>query len=75
MTVAIAVAALAVSVSTVLANRWHDRRDLMLRVHERLVTAEQQRGRRLLYAMRDADMRVEDLGDEDYVRSTMCCQL
>ena len=35
----LAIAALAVSVSTFLANGWRDRRDLLLRVHERLVTA------------------------------------
>ena len=64
MTVAIAIAALAVSVSTFLTNRWRDRRDLLLRVHERLTTADQQRGRRLIYSKIARGIRPDDL-DED----------
>jgi len=66
MTVAISVAALAVSLSALLATRWRDRRDLLLRMHERLITTDQQRGRRLVYKMSESGMRVEDLTDEQY---------
>lgn len=70
MTVALSAAALAVSLSSFLVNflaaRRRDRRDLLLRMHERLTTADQQRGRRLLYVMSESGKRVEDLSDQDY---------
>jgi hypothetical protein len=56
--------ALAVSISTFLTNRWRDRRDLLLRVHERLTMADQQRGRRLIYGKIAKGIPLEDL-DED----------
>jgi hypothetical protein len=70
MTIALSAAALAVSLSsflaTFLAARRRDRRDLLLRMHERLTTADQQRGRRLLYVMSESGRLVEDLSDDDY---------
>ena len=66
MSIAISIAALAVSLSAFLSTRWRDRRDLMLRVHERLVTRDQQRGRRLVFEMSEKKTQVEDLGADDY---------
>lgn len=70
MTIAISLAALAVSLSsfltTFLATRRRDRRDLLFKMHERLTTADQQRGRRLLYVMSESGRRVEDLSDDEY---------
>jgi len=70
MTIALSAAALAVSLSSFLANfltaRRRDKRDLLLRMHERLTTADQQRGRRLLYVMSEEGNRVNDLSDEEY---------
>jgi hypothetical protein len=66
MSLAISIVALALSLSTFLASRYRDRRDLMLRVNERLTTPDQQRGRRLVYEMASANVRVEDLSDEQY---------
>lgn len=67
MTIAISTAALIISLIALLATRWRDRRDLLLRIHEHLVTADQQRGRRLIYIMSSERVRIEDLSDEDYV--------
>jgi hypothetical protein len=66
MSIAISIAALAVSLSAFLSTRWRDRRDLMLRVHERLVTRDQQRGRRLVFEMSEKKTQVEDLSADDY---------
>jgi hypothetical protein len=60
-------AALALSPGAFLTSRWRDRRDLLLRVHDRMTAADQQRGRRLIYDMSTKHKRVEDLSDEDYV--------
>lgn len=67
MAIAISFAALVVSLSTFLASRWRDRRDLLLRVHEHLVTPDQQRVRRLIHVMSSRRMQVEDLSDDEYV--------
>ena len=65
MTVAISIAALAVSLSALLATRWRDRRDLLLRVHEQLSTTDQQRGRRLLSRI-GRGTPVDGLTDQQY---------
>ena len=67
VSLAISSAALALSLGAFLTTRWRDRRDLLLRVHERMVAADQQRGRRLIYEMSARRTRVEDLSDDDYV--------
>lgn len=61
--VAISAAALAVSLSTILATRWRNRRDLLLRIHEHLITADQQRGRRLIYEKVARGIRPEALDE------------
>lgn len=66
MAIAISIVALAVSVSTFLAGLYRDRRDLLFGVLQSLLTPDQQRGRRLIYDMADANTRVEDLGDDRY---------
>jgi len=58
MSITISIAALAVSLSAFLSSRWRDLRDLMLRVHERLVTRDQQRGRRLVFEMSEKRRRL-----------------
>ena len=67
MAIAISLAALVVSLSTFLHGRWRDRRDLFLRINEHLVSPDQQRGRRLLYAMKEKQTPVKDLSDHEYV--------
>jgi hypothetical protein len=68
--IAISAAALGLSVSSFLVNflvaHRRDKRDLLLRLHERLTTADQQHGRRLIYEMSDKGTRVEDLDPADY---------
>lgn len=66
MTIAIAVAALAVSLSTFLTSRWRDRRDLFLRIHERLASVDQQRGRLMIHRMKSRGTRVTDLSEDEY---------
>jgi hypothetical protein len=70
MTVAISAAALAVSLSSFLATfltaRRRDKRDLLLRLHDRLTTADQQRGGRLVYVMSEDGKRVQDLSGDEY---------
>lgn len=70
MTVAISLAALAISVIaiflSVATGRARDRRDLLLRLHEYLSTPVQQRGRRLVHAMSENNREVSDLTDEEY---------
>jgi len=66
MTIAIAAVALAVSVSTFAATWWRDKRDLLLQVHDRLTTADQQRGRRLVYVMRDRGTGPEKLSADEH---------
>jgi hypothetical protein len=51
MIVAIAIAALVISLSTFVTSHWRDRRDLLLRVHHGLTTVDQQRGRRLAHQL------------------------
>ena len=67
MTIVISVAALVLSLSGFLHGRWRDRRDLLLRMHEYLLAADQQRGRRLLYWMKENQILVKDLSDDEYV--------
>ena len=67
MTIVIAVAALVLSLSSFLHGRWRDRRDLLLRIHEYLLSADQQRGRRLLYWMKEKQISVKDLSNDEYV--------
>jgi hypothetical protein len=68
--IAIAAAALAVSLSaflaSVLTSRRRDKRDLFLRVHERLASTDQQRGRQLIHRMNEQHRKVADLTDEEY---------
>jgi hypothetical protein len=59
-------AALALSLGAFLTSRWRDRRDLLLRIHDRMTAADQQRGRRLIYEMSEQHRRVEDLSDDEY---------
>jgi hypothetical protein len=66
MTIAISIAAFVVSAATFSTSYWRDRRDLMLRVHERLTSIEQQRGRREIHRMGDQHKRVEDLTPDEY---------
>jgi hypothetical protein len=66
VSVVVSAAALAISLSTFVANRWRDKRDLFLRVHERLVAAEQQQARRLLHGLAEQGKRVEDYTDDEY---------
>jgi hypothetical protein len=66
MTVVIAGVALAFSVATFftsfLTNRQRDQRDLFLRIHERLGSVDQQRGRQLIHELlKEQGKRVEDL--------------
>ena len=54
--------ALAVSLFAYFAGRWRDRRDLFLRVHERLAAADLQEGRRLIHELlRDQQRKVGEL--------------
>lgn len=64
MTITIAIAALAVSLATFLTGRWRDRRDLLLGLQDRLVSADQQRGRQLIYSLGGRPAEVEHLSDE-----------
>jgi hypothetical protein len=63
--VAISAAAFAVSLSTLHINRRRDKRDLFLRVHERLAAVEQQRGRKFLYEMREQRRSVAEVTTEE----------
>jgi hypothetical protein len=67
MSIAISVAALVFSLAAFQYGRWRDRRDLLLKIHEHLVSADQHRGRRLLYTMKETQIRVEDISEEDYL--------
>jgi len=49
-----------------MTTRWRDKRDLLLRVHERLITPRQQPGRGLIYAMSASGTNVDDLSEADY---------
>ncbi len=66
VSIAISTAALAVSLSAFVASRYRDRRDLMLKLHEHLVTSDQQRGRRLIYEIHESATAIEDLSEEQY---------
>jgi hypothetical protein len=61
-------AAVTISISTFAASRRRDRRDLFLRVHERLVTTEQQESRRLIHELGEQGKRVEDYTDDERAR-------
>src|SRR6266567_209788 len=67
MSIAISVAALVFSLAAFQYGRWRDRRDLLLKIHEHLVSADQHRGRRLLFTMKETQIRVEDISEEDYL--------
>jgi hypothetical protein len=67
VSLALSSAALALSLGAFVTTRWRDRRDLLLRMHDRMTAADQQRGRRLIYDMSTKQRRVEDLSDDDYV--------
>jgi len=67
VSLAISSAALALSLGAFLTSRWRDRRDLLLRIHDRMTTADQQRGRPLIYDMSEKHRRVEDLSEDEYV--------
>jgi len=67
VSLAISSAALALSLGAFLTSRWRDRRDLLLRINERLITADQQRGRRLIYDMSEKHRKAEDLNEDEYV--------
>jgi hypothetical protein len=66
VSLAISSSALTLSVVALLASRWRDRRDLLLRINESMIAADQQRGRRAIYAMSAKHTRVEDLSDDEY---------
>jgi hypothetical protein len=59
--------ALTLSLAVFVHGRWRDKRDLLLRLHDQLVSAEKQKGRRLLYKMGEQQLRMEDLSDDDYL--------
>jgi hypothetical protein len=67
VSLAISSAALALSLGAFLTSRWRDRRDLLLRIKEGLLTVDQQRGRRLIYEMSEKHRKVEDLSEDEYV--------
>lgn len=67
VSLAISVTALALSLSVFLHGRWRDKRDLLLKLHEQLVSAEKQAGRRLLYEMAERQLNVEDLSQDEHL--------
>jgi hypothetical protein len=67
VSVAISTAALAVSVGAFVASRYRDRRDLMLKIHDHLITPDQQRGRRLIYQICESVMAVDNLSEDQHV--------
>lgn len=67
MSLAISFAALAFSFAIFLHGRWRDKRDLFLKLHEQLVAAELQKGRRLLYEMAAQQRDMADLSDDEYL--------
>lgn len=66
MAIAIAFLALAFSLATFAHDRFRDKRNLLLALHDRLVTAEQQENRRVVYEMAENGRTVEDLSREEY---------
>jgi hypothetical protein len=66
VSLAISGAALALSAGAFALSLRRDRRDLFLRVHEGLVTTEQQSARRRLYQLYEQGKQVEDYSDDDY---------
>jgi hypothetical protein len=67
MAIGIAAAALVVSLSTFFVSRWRDRRDLFLRIHERLASVDQQQGRRLIHQLLREDQKaISDLDPQQY---------
>jgi hypothetical protein len=66
MSLLVSVAAMVVSLSAFLHSRWRDRRDLLLRFHEQLITPERQRGRRLLYEMLEKQRSIDDLSSDEH---------
>jgi hypothetical protein len=67
MTVAIAIAALVISLSTFVTSYWRDRRDLLLSVLHGLSTVDQQRGRRLTHQqLAELHKGVSDLDADEF---------
>jgi hypothetical protein len=67
MSIAISIVALTLSFAVFVHGRWRDKRDLLLRLHDQLISAEKQKGRRILYMMGEQQQRMEDLSDDDYL--------
>ncbi|MFC5182518.1 hypothetical protein [Actinomadura harenae] len=67
MSLAISFIALAFSLAVFLHGRWRDNRDLFLKLHERLVDAEMQKGRRLLYEVAAQRRDIADLSEGDHL--------
>jgi|HubBroStandDraft_5_1064220.scaffolds.fasta_scaffold71487_2 hypothetical protein len=68
LSIAISAGALGVSLSTLVISRYRDRRDLLLKVLDRLTTPEQQNGRRLIHQMASAGVNIDDLTSEQYTQ-------
>jgi hypothetical protein len=62
----ISVAALLFSTFVFVHNRRNDKRNLLLRIHEQLLTADQQDGRRILFEMYEQKRSPEDLSSEEF---------
>jgi hypothetical protein len=58
LSVAISAGALGVSLSTFVISRYRDRRDLLLKLLDRLTTPEQQDGRRLIHQMASTGVNI-----------------
>ncbi|WP_242887777.1 hypothetical protein [Actinomadura litoris] len=68
MSIAIAFLALAFSLGAFVHDRARSRRDLLLNLHERLIAADQQEGRRLLYLMAEERRQVEHLTPDEHAK-------
>jgi hypothetical protein len=66
LSVVISAAALGISLSTFVISRYRDRRDLLLKVLDRLTTPDQQAGRRLIHQMASTSPNIDDLTTEQY---------
>jgi len=66
MATIISTVALLLSVTAFVQNRMNGRRDLLLKVHDRLLGAEQQHGRRLLFRMAEEGRAAKDLTEEEF---------
>ncbi len=68
LSVAISDGALGVSLSTFVISRYRDRRDLLLKLLDRLATTEQQDGRRLIHQMGSTGVNIDNLTTEQYAQ-------